>query len=348
VSVGRDRSNAIPSTIEWHNGQLRILDQRRLPSTVSYLSINTVDDGWNAIRTLAIRGAPAIGIAAAYTLAVAMAAEPANDPAAFLAILQRHSRHLQTARPTAVNLRCATERICTAAQRSPDLQTVRTEAQAIHAEDRSICHAIGEHGKHLITPRSTVLTHCNAGALAVSELGTVTAPMYLSHADGTPFRVYVDETRPLLQGARLTAWELTRAGIEVVLICDNVAASIMAAGKVDLVIVGTDRVTRNGDVANKIGTLNLAVLCRYFRIPFYVALPSTSYDPHTETGDQVVIEHRPAEEVLGDKAAHVRVHNPAFDITPADLVTAFITDFGMIEPPFEMTLPKLSSRESEP
>ena len=188
---------------------------------------------------------------------------------------------------------------------------------------------------------ANVLTHCNAGALAVSELGTATAPLYLNHDAGVPFHVYVDETRPLLQGARLTAWELDRAGIDVTLICDNVPASLMAAGSIDLVIVGTDRVTRNGDVVNKIGTLNLAVLARHFGVPFYVACPASTYDPDTATGHDVTIEQRPEDEVRRGESAAVAAYNPAFDVTPARLVTGIITDRGIADAPLESTLKKL-------
>lgn len=334
-------ARTVPETVAWHNGILRVLDQRTLPQKVSYLNIADIDDGWRAIRTLAVRGAPAIGIAAAYTIVVAMAREDHDDPDAFVEAVHRHATHLQTARPTAVNLRWATQRICDAARRSATLEAITREAEAIHAEDRAICRAIGEHGKRLIAPNAGVLTHCNAGALAVSELGTATAPMYLRHAEGVRFTVYVDETRPLMQGARLTAWELSNAGIEVVLICDDMAASVMASGKIDLVIVGTDRVTRNGDVVNKIGTLNLAVLCDHFGVPFYVALPSSTYDHDTESGDLVTIEQRSSREVLPEAIAGVQVHNPAFDVTPGQLVTAFITEQGIAEPPFGKTLPAL-------
>jgi len=336
-------STTVPSAIQWHKARLRLLDQRQLPHVVTYLEITNIGQAWEAINTLAVRGAPAIGIAAAYALVVAAAAQPQTDPRNFVAALTKNAEHLCSARPTAVNLKWATGRICNAAERSPSLQTICAEAEAIHAEDRAICQAIGAHGKHLIVPGAGVLTHCNAGALAVSELGTATAPMYLSHAEGKPFRVFVDETRPLLQGARLTAWELSVAGIDVRLICDNAAASVMAAGNIDLALVGTDRVTRNGDVVNKIGTLNVAVLCKHFGVPLYVALPSTSYDRHSCTGADVIIEQRPPGEVLGDRAASVAVHNPAFDVTPAELVTAFITEHGIIKPPFDESLPEMSN-----
>ena len=222
-----------------------------------------------------------------------------------------------------------------------DPEALTAEAEAIHREDATQCRAIGEHGRALIKPHDNVLTHCNAGALAVSELGTATAPLYLNHDAGVPFHVYVDETRPLLQGARLTAWELARAGIDVTLICDNVPASLMAAGSIDLIIVGTDRVTRNGDVVNKIGTLNLAVLAKYFGVPFYVACPASTYDPDTPSGREVTIEQRSGDEVRRAEAAGVAAYNPAFDVTPARLVTAIVTDRGVARAPLEATLAAL-------
>ncbi|HEX7037666.1 MAG TPA: S-methyl-5-thioribose-1-phosphate isomerase [Pseudomonadales bacterium] len=331
-----------PEAIRWGPDGLYLLDQRRLPHEVRYLPIRTLDDAEEAIRTLAVRGAPAIGIAAAYALAVVMGQGTSDEPAhAFRARLEQHAARLRCARPTAVNLSWAIDRLRQRAAREPTAAALLDEACRIHREDRAICEAIGRHGAPLIGPDATVLTHCNAGALAVSALGTATAPMYLRHREGVPFRVLVDETRPLLQGARLTAWELSRAGIDVTLICDNAAASLMAAGEVDLVLVGTDRVTRNGDVVNKIGTLNLAVLCRHFGIPFYVACPSSTYDPATPSGAEVEIEERDAAEVLGDVAAPVPVRNPAFDVTPAELVTGIVTERGIARPPLADSLERL-------
>jgi methylthioribose-1-phosphate isomerase len=333
---------SIPVAVRWQDGRLALLDQRLLPNAVRYLEIATLDDAERAIRTLAVRGAPAIGIAAAYALVVAMAASPAAaDAEAFMERLNGLAARLRRARPTAVNLAWAVDRICRRARAEPRLTAIRDEAEAIHREDTAICQAIGRHGAHLIRPGAGVLTHCNAGALAVSSWGTATAPMYLRHHAGVPFRVFVDETRPLLQGARLTAWELSSAGIDVTLICDNAAAALMAGGEIDLVLVGTDRVTRSGDVVNKIGTLNLAVLCRHFGIPFYVACPSSTYDAATACGADVEIEHRGAEEVLGEHAARVPVRNPAFDVTPAELVTAIITERGIAHPPLPAALAAL-------
>ena len=329
-----------PLAIRWDNEQLRLLDQRKLPQEVRYLAISSIEDAWTAINTLTVRGAPAIGIAAAYALVVAMTQQPDGGPA-FVAQLQQHGEYLKSARPTAVNLSWAIQRLIDCAHTTPTYAAIRQEAEAIHAEDRAICRKIGEHGQSLIAPGANVLTHCNAGALAVSELGTATAPMYLSHAAGKPFNVIVDETRPLLQGARLTAFELANAGISVELICDNMAATLMAQGMVDLVLVGTDRVTRNGDVVNKIGTLNLAVLCQHYHVPFFVACPSSTYDSRTATGADVTIEQRPAEEVLGDHAANVTARNPAFDVTPANLVSGIITEHGIARAPVARSLPAL-------
>jgi methylthioribose-1-phosphate isomerase len=332
-----------PPAVVWQNRRLELLDQRRLPHEVVYLPIDGLDAAFDAIRTLAVRGAPAIGIAAAYSLVVCMqhTSEPGDPPDVFRTRLAELAARLDKARPTAVNLAWATARVRRRAEREPTLAGIRAEAEAIHAEDRTICRAIGEHGRELIQPRTSVLTHCNAGALAVSELGTATAPLYLAHAAGVPFHVFADETRPLLQGARLTAWELATAGIDVTLICDNMAAALMARREVDLVLVGTDRVTRNGDVVNKIGTLNLAVLCRHFGVPFYVACPSSTWNPATATGSDVPIEERDPAEVLGAAAARVNVRNPAFDVTPAELVTGIITEHGIARAPLGDSLAAL-------
>lgn len=325
-----------PSAILWEAGELRLLDQRQLPHRVEYLRIDGIPDAVEAIATLAVRGAPAIGIAAAYALAVA--ARRSGDVAE---VLKDGGDALIAARPTAVNLRWAVERLRCRGRKEPSAAALADEAEAIHREDAAACRGIGEQGLGLIKPGSNLLTHCNAGALAVSELGTATAPMYLSHQAGVPFHVYVDETRPLFQGARLTAWELGAAGIDLTLICDNAAASLMAEGKIDLIIVGTDRIARNGDVVNKIGTLNLAVLASHFGVPFYVACPSSTFDPDTETGAEVNIEERGEEEVRQDHAPSVAAFNPAFDVTPAELVTGVITERGIARPPLGRSLLEL-------
>jgi len=321
----------VPDTLRWDSGRLQLLDQRQLPQRICYLDIETLEDAWKAISTLAVRGAPAIGIAAAYALAQSMLS-PEHASAGFSERLRANGDYLKSARPTAVNLAWAVDRLLDAFARSGDPACLEREARRIHAEDLQACAAIGRHGAALIGEDRGVLTHCNAGSLAVSRLGTATAPMYLQHARGVSFRVYANETRPLYQGARLTAWELAQAGIDVTLICDNMAATTMAGGAIDLAIVGTDRVAANGDVVNKIGTLNVAILCHHFGIPFYVACPASTFDAATPTGADVTIEQRPAGEVRGEHAADVPVHNPAFDVTPAALVTGIITERGVFAP----------------
>ena len=326
----------VPQTLKWEDERLFLLDQRVLPHTVRYVEPDGIEGVFEAIRTLTVRGAPAIGVAAAYGLAVAMKPHRALEGDAFLLKLTALGDYLSTARPTAVNLAWSVRRMVTAASATPTFEALCVEAARIHAEDQAICRALGEHGVRLISEGAGVLTHCNAGALAVTAWGTATAPMYLAHQAGVRFRVFAGETRPLWQGARLTAWELERAGIDVTLICDSMAASLMAAREVDLVIVGADRVVRNGDVVNKIGTLNLAVLCQHFDIPFYVACPSPTFDAATPTGTDVAIEEREAAEVAGDHAATVAVRNPAFDVTPHALVTGYVTDRGLLGAPAEL------------
>ena len=325
-----------PAAIVWRDGELRLLDQRLLPHRVEYLLIEDLPAAVDAIATLAVRGAPAIGIAAGYALAVA-----AQRTGKVEEVLRCGGEALLGARPTAVNLRWAVERMRRRGGAQPSAEALAREAETIHRQDAAACRAIGEYGSPLIKASSNVLTHCNAGALAVSELGTATAPLYLSHQAGVPFHVYVDETRPLFQGARLTAWELAAAGIDLTLICDSVAASLMAAGSIDLVIVGADRVVRNGDVINKIGTLGLAVLAHHYRVPFYVACPLSTFDPSTASGGEAPIEERAGDEVLQDHAAAVAAYNPAFDVTPAALVTGIVTERGIARPPLAESLPGL-------
>ncbi|HEY6599106.1 MAG TPA: S-methyl-5-thioribose-1-phosphate isomerase [Pseudomonadales bacterium] len=342
-----------PEPIRWRDQHLELMDQTRLPEHAVYEPQTSLESVYDAIRQLKVRGAPAIGIAAAYGLVVAMQPHRGAGGDDFMRALLGAAKRLRSARPTAVNLGWAVDRVVAAAQRPGDgaarYALIAAEAEAIHAEDRRMCRAIGEAGRDLIAPGCGVLTHCNAGALAVSELGTATAPMYLAHDEGVEFRVYVGETRPLLQGSRLTAWELTHAGLDVTLICDTMVARLMAEGAIDLVLVGTDRVTRNGDVVNKIGTSAIAILARHYGIAFYVACPSSTFDPATPTGASVPIEERDGDEVrtvFGHATAPrgVKVRNPAFDVTPAELVTGFVTDAGLLAPPFERSLLRLSPR----
>jgi methylthioribose-1-phosphate isomerase len=342
-------SSTVPATLEWREDGLYLLDQTRLPFEVHSERQDTVEQVWQSIQRLKVRGAPAIGVAAAYGLCVALQAHRGSSVAVFHEELQRQARYLETARPTAVNLAWALRRMVAAARalNAADSTTLHahlvSEAQRIHAEDQAICTGIATHGLELLRPGSGVLTHCNAGALATTGLGTATAPLYLAHQRGMALRVYADETRPLLQGARLTAWELQSAGIDVTLITDNMAASMMSQGLIDLVLVGTDRVTANGDVVNKIGTLGVAILARHFGIPFYVACPSSTIDVATPSGAHVIIEQRAADEVTGFAGARsapagMRVSNPAFDVTPHALVTGLITERGIMRAPFDAGL----------
>lgn len=337
---------AVPKSVVWDSGQLRLLDQTKLPHETCYIDCADIETVHDAISHLAVRGAPAIGIAAAYGLLVGFPAVSSRTE--FLSCLQARAEYLIGARPTAVNLAWAVRRMLRVANAAEDmnpgsLQTrLVDEAARIHAEDAAACRAIGEHGLPLIESHPRLLTHCNAGGLAVSELGTALAPIYVAHEKGLDLHVFVDETRPLLQGARLTAFELQAAGVPSTLITDNMAAHVMSQGKVDAVIVGADRVAANGDVANKIGTLNLAILCKYFGLPFYVACPLSTIDLETRSGTDIVVEERSPDEVTAGRApTGMPVFNPAFDVTPAALVTAIITEAGIAEPPFETSLPRL-------
>jgi methylthioribose-1-phosphate isomerase len=346
-------TTSVPPTLEWRDDALYLLDQTRLPLDIVVERQASVEEVWQSIRALKVRGAPAIGVAGAYGLCVAMQGSRTAGVAAFRARLAEQAAYLASARPTAVNLHWAVQRLQARlagvddAGGSPALyEALLDEAKRIHAEDQALCEGIGRSGQALIQPGCGILTHCNAGALATTGIGTATAPMYLAHRSGTPFRVYADETRPLLQGARLTAFELQRAGIDVTLLTDNMAAATMQRGLVDLVIVGTDRVAANGDFANKIGTLGVAILARHFGIPMYVACPSSTLDLATPIGEGIVIEERTGDEVTSFGARRtapdgVAVRNPAFDVTPHALVAGFITERGLVGPPFEQNLASL-------
>lgn len=329
-----------------------LLDQRRLPTETVYLELTRPEEVREAIRELAVRGAPAIGIAAAYGLYLGVRDVPGEDEEDFWETLNRTCDRLGTSRPTAVNLHWALRRMVRRAEslRGKPLSEIKEallrEAEAIRREDAEVCRRIGEHALSLLQDGMGVLTHCNAGGLATAAYGTALAPLYLAKERGWRLKVFADETRPVLQGARLTAYELKQAGIDVTLICDNMAADVMRRGWVQAVIVGTDRVAANGDVANKIGTYGVAVLARAHGIPFYVAAPTSSIDMETPTGADIPIEERPAEEVtqgFGKRTAPegVAVYNPAFDITPAEYVTAIITERGVIRPPYAEGLRRL-------
>jgi methylthioribose-1-phosphate isomerase len=337
--------NAVES-VRWSpdGSAVDIIDQRLLPGTLLRRELRTADEVCDAIRTLAVRGAPAIGVAGAMGLVVALAPHVEEARERFLANADEVGARIARVRPTAVNLSWAIARLLRVARDTEGdpravVGALRREATAILEEDREMCRRIGEHGVALLTDGARVLTHCNAGALATAGIGTALAPVYLAAERGRRVAVFADETRPLMQGSRLTAWELGQAGIDVTVLADNMAASLMREGRVDLVIVGADRIAANGDFANKIGTYPLALAARHHGVPFYVAAPWSTFDPATATGHQIVIEHRAADELGHGFAAPVSprgaaVYNPAFDVTPASLVTAFITDRGIVEPPY--------------
>ncbi len=333
---------SLPISVSWQADTVRILDQRLLPGREEYLDCQDIEQVFAAIRTLSVRGAPAIGIAAAYGLVVGLGAAAGTGCSQnLIKTLNERRDYLASARPTAVNLVWALDRMMSVANSFDStcadtlVQRLIQEAETIHTEDKASCRAIGEAGYEVVKRHPRLLTHCNAGSLAVSELGTALAPMYVAHQRGVELHVFVDETRPLLQGARLTAFELGRAGINRTLITDNMAAHVMSQGKVDAVIVGADRVVANGDAANKIGTMNLAILCQHFNLPFYIACPWSTVDLSTQQGKDILIEERGSEEVTrvdGHLTAEkdTPVYNPAFDVTPCALISGYITDRGLL------------------
>ena len=327
-----------------------LLDQTQLPEKEVYLSLSNAEDIWEAIYKLKVRGAPAIGVAAAYGIYVCSKQIGAAGFDDFYQEFKRIKDYLASSRPTAVNLVAALNRMekVVLDNRQEDIpalvRLLHDESVAIREKDAAACRRIGENCLALLKPGMGLLTHCNAGHLAVSEYGTALAPVYLGQERGYNFRVFADETRPLLQGARLTAYELQRSGVDVTLICDNMASSVMQKGWVQAVIVGCDRVAMNGDVANKIGTSGVAILARHYGIPFYVLGPTSTIDKQCPDGESIVIEERAPEEVSEMWYAHrmaprdVKIFNPAFDVTPHELITAIITEKGVAYPPFTDSL----------
>lgn len=344
--------------VEWMGDHVKILDQTLLPSEVRFMEIRTAQQMWDAIKMLCVRGAPAIGVAAGYGVAASMQEYVDKPVEIYHAELQKVIDYLSTSRPTAVNLFWALDRMKEAGSSHRDdanavtQKVLEEEAKAIEKYEENACIAIGENALMLLKDGMTLLTHCNAGGLATVHYGTALAPMLLGKERGIHFKVYADETRPLLQGARLTAWELHQAGIDVTVITDNMAGMLMKQGKIDAVIVGCDRVAANGDAANKIGTYSVAVLAKHHQIPFYVAGPVSTIDVNTPTGDDIPIEERDSEEVscgFGKRTAPegVKVYNPAFDVTPHELITAIITDKGIVEDPDEAGIAKVLSEKTE-
>jgi methylthioribose-1-phosphate isomerase len=338
-------------TVWWEPGAVCLIDQTKLPRAHAVVRCGSVVEVATAIRGMVVRGAPAIGVTAAYGMALAALRSTARDASGLIGDLAGAKKRLDAARPTAVNLSWATGRMLRVARQAGSdpaemAERLLAEAHAIRDEDERTCRRIGEHGAALLGRGTRVLTHCNAGGLATTGYGTALAPIKTAHEGGKQLHVLVDETRPFLQGSRLTAWELREAGIPLTLITDNMAAHFMGRGEVDCIIVGADRIVANGDVANKIGTYGLAVLAHAHAIPFYVAAPTSTIDMSLKSGEQIPIEHRDPREVthLGDEPLApegVEAAHPAFDVTPHGLVTAIITEHGVVEPPFEAKLRRL-------
>ena len=332
---------------------VRILDQSLLPNETIYLELQTPEALYEAIATLRVRGAPAIGIFAGYALYVLALQTKATSYADFLAECQKNRDYLNSSRPTAVNLRHMLDRVLAVVQSMPcaDISAIQDAmgqmAKAIHEEDIAMCTAISEYGLSLVKAGDGILTHCNAGPLATSRYGTGLGPLFLAQERGIPLHAFCDETRPLLQGARLTAYELQRAGIDCTLICDNMASLVMKQGKINACFVGCDRVARNGDTANKIGTSGVAILAKHYGIPFYVLGPSSTIDFTCPDGDHIPIELRDGAEIKEkffskpSSLPEVKCYNPAFDVTDHELITAIVTEKGICYPPFSESFAKL-------
>ena len=346
-------------TLKWigdTGGCLELINQRLLPAEFKKMRCQTIEQLYDAIQTLTVRGAPAIGVAAGYGICLAMQSFGGDELKNAVSHLEKSADYLAGSRPTAVNLFWALDRMKafakkfvaknTGASVAELCQALLTEAHAVCRQDRGMCKAIGRNGEQFIKNDSGILTHCNAGALATAGQGTALSPMYEAHEKGKKFRVYVDETRPLLQGARLTAWELSRAGIDATLICDNMAGVLMKHGKIDTVITGADRIAANGDTANKIGTFSLSILAKEHSVPFYIAAPSSTFDLKIKTGSEIPIEQRDAGEITSFGQTRIapkgiNVYNPAFDVTDAENITAIITEKGAIKHPDEEKIAKL-------
>ena len=341
------------------NSALVIIDQTKLPGKTEILNLHTGEEIWNAIYLLQVRGAPAIGVAAAMGIYLLAKKMPTDSFASFYEEFKKQKDYLNSSRPTAVNLSWALNRMeqkVLSLKELPVAEIVgglKKEAELMKEEDIAVCKQIGENGLTLVKPGDGILTHCNAGQLATCKYGTATAPIYLGQERGYHFRVFADETRPLLQGARLTAYELQAAGVDVTLICDNMSATVMKKGWVNAVFVGCDRVAANGDTANKIGTSVVATVAKRYGVPVYICAPTSTIDLNTPTGDDIVIEERPAHEVtdmwykepMGPKG--VKVFNPAFDVTDHELIAGIITENGIAYEPYTESLPKMVSRRNQ-
>ncbi|CAG9620545.1 S-methyl-5-thioribose-1-phosphate isomerase [Sutcliffiella rhizosphaerae] len=343
-------STLLPLSVEWKDNYIKLLNQQKLPQETVFLDLFTIEEVHDAISSLKVRGAPAIGITAAYGLALAARSYETENVSDFLQRLKKDRDYLATSRPTAVNLFWAIDRLLRTATNASTVNEAKTdlihEAIQIQLEDEATCRQIGEHALSLFQKNDSILTICNAGSIATAKYGTALAPFHLAKEQDFPLKVFASETRPVLQGARLTAWELQKAGVDVTLITDNMAAHTIQTKKIDAIIVGADRITANGDTANKIGTYGLAILAKAFQIPFYVAAPLSTFDLTKETGSEIEIEERNSHEVthIGDyliAPADIAVFNPAFDVTPNDLITAIITEQGIITENYKEAIPSL-------
>lgn len=348
VSIPAMTTMAPLETIRWDDGDLIIIDQTLLPNEFKEITLASAESVWEAIESLRVRGAPAIGVCAAFGVLVGLREKNPQSVEESLSAVDSTAEYLATSRPTAVNLFWALDRMKRVAHETADsssttaeslVSRLEEEALEILREDTELCRAIGRHGAPLIQDATGVLTHCNAGGLATASYGTALAVMYTAHENGTKFEVFADETRPLLQGARLTTWELARAGIDCTLICDNTAAQVMREGRIHLVVVGADRIAANGDAANKIGTYNVALIAKAHDIPFYVAAPLSTFDMTVLSGDDIPIEQRDPKEVthgfgLQTAPDGVSVYSPAFDVTPNALIAGLVTEVGILRPPF--------------
>lgn len=346
-------------TLDEENKALVIIDQTKLPGTIELISLTEAKEIWDAIYLLQVRGAPAIGVAAAIGMYVLAARYDTTDVNEFYKMFKRDKEYLDSSRPTAVNLSWALNRMDEVCQACIDykdsveeiVSTLHNEAITIREEDIDMCRRIGENGLELIKPGDGILTHCNAGKLATVKYGTATAPIYLGQEKGYNLKVFCDETRPLLQGARLTAFELQESGIDTTLICDNMSAMVMKNGWVNAIFVGADRIAANGDAANKIGTSVVAAVAKQYGVPMYVCAPSSTIDMSTASGDDIVIEERKAEEVTEmwyEKRMApegVKVFNPAFDVTDHELIAGIVTERGVARPPFNESLAQMFKDE---
>ena len=345
--------------VKFTDEKMMILDQTRLPGEEIYIEANTKEDVWEAIYHLKVRGAPAIGVAAGYGLYISVRDYGGNNLDDFKRLVKENSEYLNSSRPTAVNLSWALrrmERVLDQAMKASGSFTVEdakgllfAEAEKIRIEDEESCRAMGEYGLSLLKPGMGILTHCNAGTIATAKYGTCLAPIYLGQERGYNFKVFADETRPLLQGARLTGWELQKSGVDVTLICDNMASIVMRNGWIDAVAVGCDRMAANGDGANKIGTSAVAILAKEYGIPFYMFVPTSTIDLDTRTGDDIPIELRKGEEIYqmwykkNMAPEGIKTYNPAFDVTDHKYITAVITERGIVRPPYDVNLRKLKN-----